>query len=183
MLRWFKATNVAGAVIGGVAVSIQAHARYTRDLDALVVVHYSKWRKFVERAAAFGFAGRVPDVVEFAGQSRMVLLLHESSGIPLDVSLGALEFEEELIGRATIVKLGRLKVPVAAPDDLIILKAVAQRPIDLADIDALLEAHPRLDLARIRRTVAKFAAILESPEIVTQTEVLLQRRRKPGRKG
>ena len=165
MLRWFKATRVSGAVIGGVAVSIRAHARFTRDLDALVVVQDAKWPEFAGRAEKFGFTGRVPDVLEFASQTRMLLLQHESSGVPLDVSLGALGFEEELIGRATIVKLGRLKVPIAAAEDLIILKAVAQRPIDLADIDSLLQAQPRLDLVRIRKTLGQFAGILERPEI------------------
>ena len=56
MLRWFKATKVSGVFIGGVAVSIQAHARYTRDFDALVVVQHAKWPTFVGRAAEFGFA-------------------------------------------------------------------------------------------------------------------------------
>jgi len=182
LLQWFKSSGVSGALIGGIAVSIQAHARYTRDLDALVVVQHSKWPTFVARAAQFGFTGRVPDVLEFASQSRMLLLQHEPSGVPVDVSLGALDFEEELIGRATIVKLGRLRVPVAAPEDLIILKAIAQRPIDLGDIDSILQAQSRLDLARIRRTVAEFAAILERPDIVDQLEALLERDRQRGKR-
>src|SRR4029077_14675004 len=141
---------VPGVVVGGVAVSIQGRARYTRDLDALVVVHHAKWPKFASRATTFGFVGRVADVLEFASQTRMVLLQHKASGIPVDISLGSLDFEEELIARAPIVRRGRLKVPVAAPEDRIILKAVAQRPRDLGDIDSILEAHPRLDLTRIR---------------------------------
>jgi hypothetical protein len=66
---------------------------------------------------------------------------------------------------------------------LLILKAVAQRPIDLADIDAIWQAHPRLDQRRIRQTVAELAAILECPEIVTQLETLLQNETKRRRKG
>jgi hypothetical protein len=178
MLRWFKATRVRGAVVGGVAVSIQGRARYTRDLDALVVVPHAKWPKFVERAADFGFVERVSDVLGFASRTRMLLLLHEPSGIAVDISLGALEFEEELIARAANVKLGRLNVPVAGPEDLIILKAVAMRPKDLGDIDLILQAQPRLDLIRIRRTVTRFSEMLEQPEIIEELERLLKRGKK-----
>jgi predicted nucleotidyltransferase len=179
MLRWFKSARVSGAVIGGVAVSIQGHPRYTQDLDALVVLDDSNWPAFIAPAAKFGFSARVPDVLEFARQTRMLLLLHDPSGVPLDVSLGCLAFEEELIERAQPVKLRRLTVPIAAPEDLIILKAVAARPQDLADIDIVLSAGHRLDLGRIRKTVAFFAATLERPEIVKQLELLLARHKLP----
>ncbi len=179
MLRWFKSARVSGAVIGGVAVSIQGHARYTRDLDALVAINDSRWPAFIARAAKFGFSGRVPDVLGCARETRMVLLRHEPSGVPLDVSLGCLTFEEELIERAMPVKLRRLTVPIASPEDLIILKAIAQRPQDLADIDNILSAGHRLDLARIRKTIAIFAATLERPDIIDDVESLLARHQPP----
>src|SRR5258708_11298319 len=105
MLRWFKSAKISGAVIGGIAVSIQGHPRYTRDLDALVVMNDSNWPAFIARAPKFGFSARVSDVLEFARQTRMLLLLHDPSGVPLDVSLGCLAFEEELIERAQPVTL------------------------------------------------------------------------------
>lgn len=36
------------------------------------------------------------------------------------------------------------------PEDLVITKAVAQRPKDLADIDAIISAVPNLDSDRVR---------------------------------
>ncbi len=175
MLRWFKAAKVPGVVIGGVAVSLQGHPRHTRDLVALVVVDHARLPAFVRRAEKFGFTGRVADVLDFSRDTRMLLLRHEASNIPLNVSLGLLEFEEGVISRAALIQLGRLKVPVATPEDLIILKAIAGRPQDLADIDNLLEAHSVLDYSSIRRTLREFNKILELPEIVEQVEALLAR--------
>src|SRR5262245_65246262 len=125
MVRWFKAAKVPGVIIGGVAVSMHAQPRYTRDLDALVIVRHGDLPRFVARALKYGFSARVPDPIEFARDTRMLLFRHQAKGFPLDISLGALAFEEDVIRRATILKVGTLRIPVAAPEDLIILKAIA----------------------------------------------------------
>src|SRR5579872_4158272 len=93
MLRWFKAAGVPGVVVGGVAVSLHGHPRYTHDLNALVVTPTSQWPKFLGKAKSFGFTGRISDVLEFARTSKMLLMEHNASDIPLDISLGALDFE------------------------------------------------------------------------------------------
>jgi hypothetical protein len=45
------------------------------------------------------------------------------------------------------------------------MKAVAYRPRDLADIEAVVEARLRLDLRRIRRRIREFACALARPKI------------------
>ena len=50
-------------------------------------------------------------------------------------------------------------------EDLIIFKAVAHRPKDLMDIQALIESHLDLDRERVRRWVREFAQALEMPEL------------------
>jgi hypothetical protein len=68
-----------------------------------------------------------------------------------------------------------VRVRVPTPEDLIIMKAVAQRPKDLNDIEAILRAHPDLDLDRVMRWTREFAAALETPEILVGLERLLDR--------
>jgi hypothetical protein len=182
MLRWFKSARVPGVIIGGVAVSMQGHPRYTRDLDPLVIVDHAELPKFIAGAEKFGFSGRVPDVLEFARETRMLLLQHKVNSYPLGVSLGALEFEVQLIRRASIIGLGRLKIPVATPEDLIILKAIADRRQDQADIENLLAAHSHIDYHHIRRTLAEFSAILDRPDILEQVEKLLVRHENRGKR-
>jgi hypothetical protein len=55
-------------------------------------------------------------------------------------------------------------VPRPLPENLIIMKAVAHRPQDLADIEAILVANLKLNLRRVRHWVREFAAALEMPE-------------------
>jgi len=55
------------------------------------------------------------------------------------------------------------------------MKAVAHRPRDAVDIEAVLDAHPKLDKARVRRWVEEFSEALEMPEIYTDLEALMKR--------
>ena len=59
----------------------------------------------------------------------------------MDIAIGQLPFEEELLRRFQVTTVGRLHVPLPTPEDLIVLKAVANRPQDLADIAELQLLH------------------------------------------
>jgi len=43
---------------------------------------------------------------------------------------------------------------------------VAQRPRDLVDLEALLDAHPEADLDRVREWVREFAVVAAMPDLV-----------------
>ncbi len=79
-----------------------------------------------------------------------------------------------MIERAQTLEIGELKLKVPTPEDLIITKAVAQRPKDIADIGAILAAKKNLDLPYIREWVKEFATALEMPEILDNLERLLR---------
>jgi hypothetical protein len=63
--RWLAAARVPYALIGGIAVSLQATPRFTQDVDVLIWVEDGRWRDLLESAATFGIrstcrAGRCP---------------------------------------------------------------------------------------------------------------------------
>ncbi len=105
---------------------------------------------------------------------------HQKSGIDVDLVLGLLPFETEAVARATWEELGGVPVPLPRAEDLIIMKAVAHRPQDLADIEGIVAAHPQLNRRRVRRWVREFAQALDMPAILTDLEALLSRRDKHG---
>jgi hypothetical protein len=170
---WLGAERVPHATIGGVAVSLIAQPRTTQDIDAVVWIEGSRWEALLQSCAAYGFAPRIADALEFANRARVFLLKHQSSGVSVDISLGALEFEREMIERANEVIIGSLVLRVATPEDLIITKAVAQRPKDIADIESILNARRELDIERVKRWVEEFADALDMPEIRQSLDRLL----------
>jgi len=177
LVVWLQAEKIPGAVIGGLAASLLGRPRLTRDVDALVLLDEGRWAEFIAAGAEHGFSPRRDDPLAFARETRVLLVRHQESGIDVDIVFGSLPFEKEAVARATWVELSGIRVPLPLPEDLIVLKAVAHRPRDLADIEAILTAHPKLSLRRVRRWVREFAAALEMPEILNDLESLLSQQK------
>jgi predicted nucleotidyltransferase len=176
LVAWLKAGKVPGVVIGGLAASILGRPRLTQDVDVLVLLDEGLWAEFLSGGLRHDFSPRHDNTLAFAQETRVLLMRHRESGIDVDIVFGSLPFEKEAVARAISVELGDVEVPLPLPEDLIIMKAVAHRPQDLADIEAILAAHPKLNLRRVRRWVREFAAALSMPEILNDLESLLSRR-------
>jgi predicted nucleotidyltransferase len=181
LVAWLKAKRVEGLIIGGVAASILGRPRVTRDVDALVLLDEKDWGEFLSAGTEFGFVARVTDPLDFAKKAKVLLIRHEPSGIDVDVTFGALPFEKEAITNAVWVNIRGVRLPLPTAEDLIIMKAVAHRPRDLADIESIMDAHPNLNLRKIRRWVKEFSTAIEIPEIFNDLEKILVRGRKQKR--
>jgi len=175
LIAWLTVQQIPGIVIGGVAASILGRPRATRDVDAVILLDQNGWKEFLEAGERFGFKPRYPDSLHFAKQARVLLVRHETSGIDADISLGLLPFEQEAIARAQSIDVSGIRIPLPTPEDLIIMKAVANRARDVADIEGLLDAHPKLNLRRIRRWLREFSSALDEPAILENFEDILVR--------
>lgn len=174
VLRLLRRTGDRGVIIGGLAASLLGRPRLTADIDAVIMLSVDQLSDLLEAAAQEGLIPRIADAVAFARQHRVLLLQHRESGIPVDISLGALPFEAEMIARRLLLNVGDLAIPVPRPEDLIVLKSVAHRPADLADIRAIAESHPEIDRKYIRRWVEAFAEVLELPHLWESIQPLLE---------
>lgn len=160
-----KVSHVPGSLIGGVAASLQGQARATEDVDALLRLDERTLDHFLEMAIAQGFTPRIPDAVSFARRSAVLLLEHEASRVGVDLTICRLPFDSDAIDRSRLIVMGDLQFSVVAPEDLIIMKAIAHRPQDFQDIRAVVRANPQMDVRRVRTQVREFAKILDMPEL------------------
>lgn len=166
-----------GVIIGGVAASLLGRPRLTADADALLLLSVNDIPRLLELAGAEGLQPRLANVVEFARRNRVVLLQHVATGIGVDISLGLLPFEVETVERSVEHQVGAVRLRLPTPEDLIILKAVAHRPKDMLDIEAVVATQEHLDKKRIASWVQEFADLLEVPELWTDLERLLRKSR------
>lgn len=173
VLRLLRRMDDQGVIIGGVAASLLGRPRLTADIDAVILLSVDRLSHLLEVAAEEGLMPRIPDAVEFARRHRVLLLQHPESRIPVDISLGILPFEVEMVERRILLNVAGLTIPVPRPEDLIVLKAIAHRPVDLADIRAIVENYPTLDRESIRQWVEAFAEILEAPHLWEDIRPLL----------
>jgi Nucleotidyl transferase of unknown function (DUF2204) len=179
LVAWLDDEQVPNAIIGAVGVCLAAQPRLTTDIDAVLWVDGDRWEVLIDSAGTNGFSLREDqlrdgDPLTFSVKTRVLLLTHELSGVDIDLSFGALPFERELIDQATEVVVRDFTVKVATPEDLIITKAVASRPKDIADIDLIVSVRKDLDWERIRYWVRQFADVLEMPEINENLERALR---------
>lgn len=149
--------------------------RVTVDADLILLTGYGRELEFVEPLLS-QFAGRLPDAAAFALAHR-VLLMQSSSGVGLDVSLGALPYEELVVERSSSFGYTPdVTLRTCSAEDLIVLKAFAGRGQDWVDVERVIARQSgRLDWTDIRSQLEPLAELKEEPEIVEQLETRRRR--------
>lgn len=170
-------------VIGGIAVIARGVRRMTTDVDVVVQGDSIDIDSLVKILARHSIAPRRRDAVAFARVNLVLLLHHVPSQVELDVSLGWTTFEREAIAARTVIPYGKVKAPMASPEDLLIMKAIAARPTDIRDARELLVLYPSIDLTRVRRKIDELASAADAPELAAGLDEILKLvpRRKPRR--
>ncbi len=165
--------NDQGVIIGGIAASLLGTPRFTVDLDAVLLIGLADIPELLQIATEQGIEPRISDAEGFARKNRVLLLRHVATGIEIDLALGMLPFEIEMVERSVLIDVGPIKLRLPTPEDLIILKAVANREKDLADIQAIAASNPGLDTARIKFWVDQFGEALNAPDLMKNIEIYL----------
>ncbi|MBI5242456.1 MAG: nucleotidyl transferase AbiEii/AbiGii toxin family protein [Elusimicrobia bacterium] len=124
--------------IGGLALQRWGEPRLTVDVDVSLLTGFGNEGEFVEALLA-AYAARIPDPAGFAAKNR-VLLLKSGEGIGIDIALAGLPFEEEAVARASPFEfLPGISLITCSAEDLVVLKAFADRPRDWADVQSVIE--------------------------------------------
>ena len=121
-----------------------------------------------------GFEPLFSDAVEMSRRTRILPVRHPRIGAKVDIALGCMPFEEEVIARSTVRVEEGIRFRIPTPEDLIILKAIAFRDQDIPDIRRIAEVNPQLDRKRIKRWVTEYAELVEKPGLWPEIERLLR---------
>jgi hypothetical protein len=158
--------------IGGIALQRWGQPRLTIDIDVTVMTGIGKEAGYIDALLGL-YSGRLPDSRNFALKHR-VLLLESDEGIPIDVALGAIAFEERMISRATRHEfLPGLFLPTCSAEDLIVLKSFADRARDWADIETVLaRQQDKLDWIYIHEQLRPLCELKDAPEIMDHLKQL-----------
>ncbi|HEX2990783.1 MAG TPA: nucleotidyl transferase AbiEii/AbiGii toxin family protein [Anaerolineales bacterium] len=173
--RLLGKVNEQGVIIGGIAVGFLGQPRFTADIDAVFLLSTQDIPQFLDLAQEEDIFPRISDAADFARKNRVLLLQHRPTEIDVDISLGILPFEEEMVKRASTRSFAGLAIRLPTPEDLIIMKAVARRPKDLDDIRTIGMKYPALDKSRVEKWVKSFGEALDVPNLWDQIEPLLSK--------
>lgn len=136
------AEKIDFALVGGLAVSVRAEPRLTRDVDVAVSVSDDSGAEEIVRN--LGARGYRPDLVQEHERGRLatVRLTNPESPIVTDLLFASSGIEPEVVAGAEVLEvLPGFEIPVATIGHLIALKLLARddrvRPADADDLRAL----------------------------------------------
>ncbi len=176
--RALSSLGVRWYVFGAQAAILHGALRFTEDVDVTVLLGGLTHGVLVTELTRCGFSLGVPDAEGFVEKTRVLPFHHSKTGIPVDVVLGGPGLEELFAERASVTDIGGVAVPVTSAEDLIVMKVLAGRPKDVEDVVMVLEAQgSRLDLSRVRETVALVEQALGQSDLSTLFEQCLLRAR------
>jgi len=149
--------------IGGIAVQRWGEPRLTQDADLTIMTGFGGEASFVDALLA-SFEGRRPDAREFALRNRVVLIA-TAEGVPVDISLGAMPFEERAVARATDYAIAPdVVIRTCSAEDLVVMKAFAGRARDWLDIEGIIDRQAeKLDSKLIFAELDPLLELKEDP--------------------
>ncbi|MBY0274611.1 nucleotidyl transferase AbiEii/AbiGii toxin family protein [Candidatus Binatia bacterium] len=131
------------ALIGGLAVSLRAEPRMTRDIDLALGVGDDAAAEGVIRGL-LGRGYRVVHQLEHDSTGRLASVRVKPPGQPrygivVDLLFASSGIEREVVEAADLLEvLPGLRLPVATREHLVALKLLAGRRLDLVDVETLL---------------------------------------------
>jgi predicted nucleotidyltransferase len=141
--------GVPFVVVGGLAVAANGYRRPTKDIDVLIADSTdSKARVVAALASRGGVIDRTGDPVASVDWTDDRALIVRVAGIRVDVlpeGVGPLSFREAR-GRARVVEVCGVDVPVIDLATLVAFKRLAGRPQDRDDLAALKRIHGPLPI-------------------------------------
>jgi hypothetical protein len=159
--------------IGGLAVLRWGEPRFTRDVDVTLLCPFGSEDLVSAPLLELGYVGRIADASGFARRNR-VLLLQSADGVPIDIALAALPFEEHLIERSSLFEFeAGSALRTCSAEDLMVLKLFAFRPRDVLDSETIVVRQgSALDWQYISTNLQPLADVKEQPEIMATLEKL-----------
>lgn len=174
----FGSTGTPWYLFGAQAALVLGAARLTSDVDVTAFPGSVTTAALLRGVLDAGFVSRVDDVEDFVARTRVLPLAHGPTGIPVDVVLAGPGLEEEFLSRATPRDVEGVIVPVASAEDVVIMKVLAARPLDLQDVTAILAAAAEFDDARVRVTLGALEDALGQSDLLPSYEAASSRARR-----
>jgi len=162
--------------IGGLALQRWGEPRLTQDVDLTVITGFGCEPAYADHFLS-AFAPRIPDAREFALRHRVLLLLGRA-GIPLDVALGAMPFEERAVDRSSPFPVAEgISLRTCSAEDLIVFKAFAGRAQEWIDIEGIaFRQYRRLETDLIWQELSPLLELKEDDQTGPRLRRLLERR-------
>lgn len=144
--------NLDYCLFGGLAMQVYKRIRATKDVDLMVSVNPNRTFELIEQIEKEGFKfDKKRGIIKINGLELLrFIYMDEDTNfeIFIDVVTATTEFQRQVLNRKIKRDFLGIKVNTTSLEDLILLKLLADRPIDTVDAEVLFEEN-REDVDKI----------------------------------
>lgn len=150
MFRFLNSTGIEYVLVGGIPAAIHGEPRVTADVDLVAFLSPGEIERILARARRAGARVRAREVRLGAGAGGFFRI--RVGDIDVDFLVAGSVYEFELLTRRRWKVIFGVRVPIASPEDSILMKLVSGRPVDWADAKAIqIRRGSRLDRTYLER--------------------------------
>lgn len=161
---FMESRNWRFCIIGGIAVQRWGQPRVTTDVDITLFTGFFEEAPYIDEVLK-NYKPRREDAAQFALSRRVLLVSGNEIGI--DISLGAIPFEDFAIQRATYHSYTPdISLKTCSAEDLVVFKAFADRTKDWADVESVVTRQSDLEWDYIFEQLNPLVELKEAPEIL-----------------
>jgi len=131
-----NSTGVEYLVVGGYALAVHGHPRYTGNIDFWIRPSAENIQRVLDALDAFGFGGLGLKPSDFLTPEAVVQLGYPPARIDLLTAIDGVAFDDCYPKRLT-VELGDIQLPIIDLESFKANKLASARPKDLADLSEL----------------------------------------------
>ncbi len=137
---------------GAIALAWYRNPRATSDIDLNITVEPTDAAPILGALSVLGVTvtERDREVIKADGQARL-----DWEGSYLDLFFATLELHQEMAERAREVDFGSARIPILAPEHLVVCKSIFNRSKDWVDIEAMIAWGTEIDADETLRWVAE----------------------------
>lgn len=160
--------------IGGLAVLRWGEPRMTRDVDLTLIAAFGDEHRYVD-VLLDRLEARLDDARTFGIENRVVLA-RATNGVPVDVALGALPFEQRTVDRASAYPIAGRELITCSAEDLVVHKVFAGRTQDWLDVEGIVARQGgHLDRDLIEGELEPLLEVIGSPERLDRLTSMIER--------
>ena len=156
-------------MIGGLAISSWSAERFTRDMDLTIELNKNLWATLSQKfSSSSNF--QIKQTCLDTDSSLPSLIRLDYKNYPIDLIVSLTPLQKEAISRGIRTKIFGPEVNLATPEDVIILKLIANRTQDIADIEILIQKLSDLDFPYIEKWAKEWEVLPLWQELLAKSE-------------
>lgn len=171
LIDYLEQRNLNYAIVGGMAVRFYGIPRPTYDIDLQISLSQGQLSELFQELIARGYEIPEPYLkgwLDRVGGMPVVKLKQYIEGHSIDVDLFVAErpFQKELLRRRRREIAEGRGTWLVSPEDLVLLKLIANRPRDQSDISSILFTMGQLDETYLRRWAEELKVTNQLEEVL-----------------